>query len=70
MGCTDQEQRPRDADPLGLYKAPCIGTTGIREPAPPVFVPEVANESDTIWRDDDFQAVVEENNSVYRIDNA
>jgi hypothetical protein len=70
MNCSDKEQRPRDSDPLGIYKAPCVGMAGLIQVKPPVFTPVVINGEDNIWRDDDYRPVVEENNSVYVIDNA
>lgn len=66
---SDKEQRPIDSDPLGLYKAPCIGSGGIIEPKPPVFTPVVANAEDQIWRDDDYRPVQENTGEVFLIDN-
>lgn len=66
---SDKEQRPIDSDPFGLYKASCVGTSGIIEPKPPVFTPAVVNAEDDIWRDDDYRPVQENTGEVFRIDN-
>lgn len=62
---------PLTRDPNGIIVGTCDRLEGgFKKPGAPSFTPAIKNESDLIWRDDDFRAVQEETSEVILIDNA